>query len=48
VPIDRIFPELVLLNGHGSEQFLKSGTGKEIQEIYEGLQSARRDQRKQG
>ena len=44
--IDRIFPKIVLLNVYGSEQFLKSGTGKEIQEMYEGLQSARRDQRK--
>jgi hypothetical protein len=44
--IDRIFPKIVLLNIYGSEQFLKSGTGKEIQEMYKGLQSARRDQRK--
>ena len=38
--------QLVLLIIYGSEQFLKSGTGKGIQETYDGLQSARRDQRK--
>ena len=42
--IDRIFPNLVLLSIDEPEQFLKSGTGKEIEEIYEGLQSARKDQ----
>jgi len=44
--IDRIFPELVVLNIAGSPPVLKSGVGKEIQDIYEGLQSAREDQRK--
>ncbi|KIM44321.1 hypothetical protein M413DRAFT_443329, partial [Hebeloma cylindrosporum] len=44
--IDRIFPKLVQLTISGSDQFLKSGTGKEIQEIYAGLQSARKDQMK--
>jgi hypothetical protein len=42
--IDRIFPELVVLNISGSPPILKSGVGREIQEIYEGLQSARMDQ----
>ena len=44
--IDKIFPELVVLNISGSLPVLKPGVGKEIQEIYEGLrQSARKDQR---
>ena len=43
MPIDTIFPKLVPLNIYGSEQFLKSGAGKEMQEIYEGLHSARRE-----
>jgi len=43
--IDRIFPELAVLNISGSPPSLKSGVGMEIQEIYEGLQSARKDQR---
>jgi len=36
----------VALNISGSPLVLKSGVGKEIQEIYEGPQSARKDQRK--
>ena len=44
--IDRVFPKLVVLSISGSAEFLKSGVGKEVQEIYEGLQSARKDQRK--
>jgi len=43
VPIDRILLKLVPSNIYGSEQFLKSGAGKETQEIYEGLHSARRE-----
>ena len=34
-----------MLNISGSLPVLKPGVGKEIQEIYEGLQSARKDQR---
>jgi hypothetical protein len=47
--INRIFPDLVVLNISGSLPFLKPGVGKEIQEIYEGLQAAKKDhdQRKQ-
>jgi len=41
--IDKIFPDLMVLDISGSPPFLKSGVGKEIQEIYEGLQSARKD-----
>ena len=41
--IDKIFPDLVVLYIYGSPPFLKSGVGKEIQEIYQGLQSARKD-----
>ena len=41
--IDRVFPKLVVLSISGSAQFMKSGVEKEIQEIYEGLQSARKD-----
>ena len=41
--IDKIFPYLVVLGISGSPPFLKSGVGKEIQEIYQGLQSARKD-----
>ena len=44
--IDRIFPNLVVLIISGSPPFLKSGVGKETQEIYEGLQSTRKDQKK--
>jgi len=44
--IDRIFPKLVVLNTSGSPPVLKAGVGKDTQEIYEGLQSTRKDQRK--
>jgi hypothetical protein len=43
--IDRTFPELADLTISGSEQFLKSGVGKDIQGFYKGLQSARKDQK---
>ncbi|KIM44320.1 hypothetical protein M413DRAFT_443328 [Hebeloma cylindrosporum] len=43
--IDRIFPELAVLEIFDSEQSLRSGVGKEIQEIYEGLQSAKKVQK---
>jgi len=43
--IDRIFPDLEVLNISGSPPFLKPGIGKEIQEIYEGLQSAKKVQK---
>jgi hypothetical protein len=43
--IDRIFPNLVVLNISGSPPFLKPGVGKEIQEIYEALQSAKKVQK---
>ena len=41
--IDKIFPDLMVLYIYGSPPFLKSGVGKEIQEIYQGLQLARKD-----
>jgi len=43
--IDRIFPGLAALNISGSPPFLKLGIGKEIQEIYEALQSAKKVQK---
>ena len=41
--IDRIFPELVVLNISGSPPVLKPGVGKEIQEIYGELQAVKKD-----
>lgn len=43
--IDRIFPGLAVLNISGSPPFLNLGVGKEIQEIYEGLQSVKKVQK---
>ena len=44
--IDRAFPKIVVLSISGSAEFMKSGVGNEVQEIYKGLQSARKDQKK--
>ena len=44
--IDRVFPELVALSVFDYGAFRKPGDGREVQEMYQGLQSARMDQRK--